>query len=128
MFRIIIIGCLIFACNISIANESVIKIPTIHIQAESENSDLIISEYRDNLERKIFSAWTPPVGSAGAVATVKLSLNDQGNIDDLVVSSNNLEMKNSIEKAIKSVLPFDKPTNINIGNKVRNLNIKFQSK
>lgn len=82
------------------------------------------SVFKANVERQILHAWNPPVGSSGQIAKATLTLDDHGGIKDLVVLSNDFEMKQSVEHAIQGIVPIKLPPNLKL---TENNNVfKFQ--
>ncbi|ENX05605.1 TonB family protein [Acinetobacter courvalinii] len=86
-------------------------------------------KYKIKYQAIILSAWNIPVGSEGMMATVKVDLDNNGQVVKIVfLAAVEPKFKRSIEKAIYSVSPFDLPTDPNIRQIVRKLTINFKAK
>lgn len=117
-FIVAIIGFLFASCLF--ANELLIEDKKIQIDKDVIEQSI----FKANLERQILRAWNLPAGSSGQIAKATLTLDEQGGIKDLVVLSNDFEMKRSIEHAIQGIVPIKLPPNLKL---TENNNVfKFQ--
>ncbi|MDS7968335.1 TonB C-terminal domain-containing protein [Acinetobacter sp. V117_2] len=96
------------------------------------SDDKIILEaekYKQQYQKKIFKIWDIPPSSVGMSASVKVFLNDSGEIEQIIfLDKEDPKFKSSIEKAIWRASPFVLPSNPDVRKQVRKFNIKFMAK
>ncbi|MDS7944895.1 TonB C-terminal domain-containing protein [Acinetobacter sp. V110_1] len=96
------------------------------------SDDKIILEaekYKQQYQKKIFKIWDIPPSSVGMSASVKVFLNDSGEIEQIIfLDKEDPKFKSSIEKAIWRASPFILPSNPDVRKQVRKFNIKFMAK
>ncbi|UUM26346.1 TonB C-terminal domain-containing protein [Acinetobacter colistiniresistens] len=79
------------------------------------NPDIVeLSVFKADIQRQILRSWNIPAGSSGQVAKAVLTLDEQGGISNLVVSSKDFETKQSIERAIQEIIPIKLPPNLKL--------------
>ncbi|WP_171493246.1 TonB C-terminal domain-containing protein [Acinetobacter sp. TUM15131] len=79
------------------------------------NPDIVeLSVFKADIQRQILRSWNIPAGSSGQVAKAVLTLDEQGGISNLVVSSKDFETKQSIERAIHEIVPIKLPPNLKL--------------
>ncbi|MDM9638802.1 TonB C-terminal domain-containing protein [Acinetobacter nosocomialis] len=95
------------------------------------SDDKIILEaekYKQQYQKKIFKIWDIPPSSVGMSASVKVFLNDSGEIEQIIfLDKEDPKFKSSIEKAIWRASPFVLPSNPDVRKQVRKFNIKFMA-
>lgn len=96
------------------------------------SDDKIILEaekYKQQYQKKIFKIWDIPPSSVGMSASVKVFLNDSGEIEQIIfLDKEDPKFKSSIEKAIWRASPFVLPSNPDVRKQLRKFNIKFMAK
>lgn len=96
------------------------------------SDDKIILEaekYKQQYQKKIFKIWDIPPSSVGMSASVKVFLNDSGEIEQIIfLDKEDPKFKSSIEKATWRASPFVLPSNPDVRKQVRKFNIKFMAK
>lgn len=96
------------------------------------SDDKIILEaekYKQQYQKKIFKIWDIPPSSVGMSASVKVFLNDSGEIEQIIfLDKEDPKFKSSIEKAIWRASPFVLPSNPDVRKQVKKFNIKFMAK
>ncbi|EML1064528.1 TonB C-terminal domain-containing protein [Acinetobacter nosocomialis] len=86
-------------------------------------------KYKQQYQKKIFKIWDVPPSSVGMSASVKVFLNDSGEIEQIIfLDKEDPKFKSSIEKAIWRASPFVLPSNPEVRKQVRKFNIKFVAK
>ncbi|HHG0467901.1 energy transducer TonB [Acinetobacter baumannii] len=99
--------------------------------AKSDDDKIIVEaeKYKQQYQKKIFKIWNVPPSSVGMSASVKVFLNDTGEIEQIIfLDKEDQKFKSSIEKAIWRASPFVLPSNPEVRKQVRKFNIKFTAK
>lgn len=103
---------------------------TLSLTKSSDDKIILEAEkYKQQYQKKIFKIWDIPPSSVGMSASVKVFLNDSGEIEQIIfLDKEDPKFKSSIEKAIWRASPFVLPSNPDVRKQVRKFNIKFMAK
>ena len=70
----------------------------------------IASSAKRDFQKRIYSVWEVPPASRGQQATVRVTLSDSGAVLSVVATSNDPDLKASIEAAVRAAAPYPMPS------------------
>ncbi|MCH7388324.1 TonB C-terminal domain-containing protein [Acinetobacter modestus] len=106
-----------------------VVVPNTVLKSEQELSATKVNDsFKNRVYKDIMNAWKPPFNSMGQVAIARILLDDDGKIQRLEIESKHQEMIISVDKAIRSQVPFEFPKDEIDSRIFKKLTISFVSK